>query len=75
MVLRSILLSIFFVFFLGGVWLILYIPRCPVCSVRVQSVGEDVRPWGRSGVDAVFYYECPRCAWATERRYTITHIE
>jgi hypothetical protein len=73
--LNSIFLGILHVVFLGGVWFILYTPQCLSCGVRMQSVGDDVQPWGRSGVDAVFYYECPHCGWVTQRRHTITHLD
>ena len=73
--LNIILFSMLFAFFLGGVWLILSTPQCRACGIRLRSVGEDVRPWGRSGVDAVFYYECSHCGWATERRHRITHLD
>jgi hypothetical protein len=75
MMLNSIILGMLVVFFLGGIWFLLAKPQCPACGVRLHTVGEDVRPWGRSGIDAVFYYECPRCTWATARRQTLTHFD
>ena len=75
MLLNSIILSALVVFVLTGFWLILRTPQCRACKVRMQTIGEQMRPWGRSGVDAMFYYVCPECDWMTQRRQTILHLD
>jgi hypothetical protein len=75
MLLGSLLFIALAAFFLAGVWLVLYTPSCRTCKVRLEGMGETIRPWGRLGVDAVFYYICPQCAWMTRRRHMITHLD
>jgi hypothetical protein len=75
MLLNSVILGGLIVSFLSGIWFILHTPRCRACKVRLEAVGEMVRPGGRLGVDAVFYYVCPECAWMARRRHTITHLD
>jgi hypothetical protein len=75
MLLNSVILGGLAVLLLSGFWFILRTPQCRACKVRMQTVGEQVRPWGRSGVDAVFYYVCPQCDWMTQRRQTIMHLD
>jgi hypothetical protein len=74
MLLHSVILGALIACFLGAIWYILHTPHCRACKVRLEAVGEMVRPWGRSGMDAMFYYVCPECAWMTQRRHTITHL-
>jgi hypothetical protein len=74
MLLNSVILGILIACFLGGLWCILRTPRCRVCKVAMESTGETLSPWGRLGIDAVFYYACPHCLWITRRRHTITHL-
>jgi hypothetical protein len=75
MLLNSVILGGLAVLLLSGFWFMLSPPQCRACKVRMQTVGEQVRPWGRSGVDAVFYYVCPECDWMTQRRQTIMHLD
>jgi hypothetical protein len=75
MLLNSLIISALIVVFLGGIWRLLDTPSCRTCKVQLEAIGEHVRPWGRLGVDAMFYYICPECAWTTRRRHTITHLD
>jgi hypothetical protein len=75
MLLNSIILGALVVFVLVGFWLIVRAPQCRTCKARMQTVGEQVRPWGRFGMDAMFYYVCPECDRMTQRRHMILHLD
>jgi hypothetical protein len=75
MLLNGVILGGLVVFLLAGFWFVLRTPQCRACKVRMETVGEQVRPWGRSGVDAMVYYVCPECDWMTQRRQTIMHLD
>ena len=75
MLFSILLLGALVVTFIAGIWLALHTPSCRACKVSLEPLGETVSPWGRLGVDAVFHYVCPQCAWMTRRRHTITHLD
>jgi hypothetical protein len=75
MFLNSLILSALIVVVFGGIWLVFHTPSCRACRVRLEAIGESISPRGRLGIDVVFYYFCPQCAWMTRRRHTIIHLE